>query len=225
MTTAGRVATLSLRRTPIERRDLMETAMRWKLLVSAVAIVGVAAGASSCARSSTRAAQSSGTRTSSPAGTAAGRGGSSAGGRVHFTAYTDSDGPFSTAVLTGAIADYGKAVRTSAGGAGGGQYNQLRVEVSHGSFILDIAALESGLVTAFATFPTDPSTCSGQVVVRRTAPIVANSGTGSYARISGSFALVVAINEVDPWPHCPATSQALLTQTIFLAGTGTVAFN
>jgi hypothetical protein len=155
---------------------------------------------------------------------AGGRGSEKSGGVVEITAYSSNDGPSSTAVVTGAIADFGTAVRTSANGAGAQQYNRLDLKVSRGSFALDITALEERLVTAFALFPTNLKTCSGVEVVKASAPVATGSGTGAYKGISGSFDLVVTINEVDTWPTCPRTGQNLLTESIFVTGSGTVSF-
>ncbi len=153
-----------------------------------------------------------------------GRGTSKAGGVVEITAYSDNDGPNSTAWLTGVIGDYGKAVRTYANGTVVQQYNRLDVEVSHGSFQLEIAGLGRSLVSAASQLPTDLSTCSGSYIVRATTPVVAGSGTGAYKGISGSFKLVVTVNEVDTWPKCPRSGQTLLTQSVFVTGSGTVSF-
>jgi hypothetical protein len=49
---------------------------------------------------------------------------------VHLTAYSDNDGATSVAWLTGAISDFGKAVRTYANGIRVQNYNQLDVEGS-----------------------------------------------------------------------------------------------
>ena len=98
-------------------------------------------------------------------------------GLVEITAYSDNDGPTATTVLTGAIGDYGKAVRTYANGQVEQQYDRLVLAVSHGSFQLEIAGLERSLVSAAGNLPTDLNTCSGIEIVRATTPIVPRSGT------------------------------------------------
>jgi hypothetical protein len=143
---------------------------------------------------------------------------------VQFTAYSDNDGPNSTAVLTGAIADFGKSVRTYANGVVEQQYNRLDIEVTHGSFQLEIAGIEQKIVSALAQFPTDISTCSGIEIVNGSAPIAAGSGTGAYTGISGNFNVTVTINEVDSWPRCPRSGQTLLSQSVFVTASGTVSF-
>jgi len=144
---------------------------------------------------------------------------------VELTAYSDNDGPTSTAVLTGAIGDFGKAVRTYANGTVVQQYNRLDVLVSHGSFQLNIAGLERSLVSAFGQFPTDLSTCSGIEVVTASSPIVAGSGTDAYTDINGNFNVTVTINEVDSWPRCPRSGQtSFLSQSVFFTASGMVSF-
>jgi hypothetical protein len=147
------------------------------------------------------------------------------GGVVDLTTYQDEDGTTSTAVLTGAIGDYGKALRTYADGTVVRQYNRMDIEVSHGSFERDISNLEQVLVKVFGLFPTDRKSCSGIEVVHSTTPIAAGSGTGAYKGISGSFNLTVTINEVDSWPTCSRSDQSLLTQSTFVVGVGNVSLN
>jgi hypothetical protein len=157
-------------------------------------------------------------------GISGGRGTSKAGGLVQITAYSDNDGPTSTVVLTGAIGDFGKAVRTYANGVVVQQYNRLEFEVNHGSFQVKIADPERSLVSAASQIPTDLKTCSGFEIVRGKTPIVAGSGTGAYKRIRGTFNMTVTVNEVDSWPKCPRTGQTLLTQSVFVTGSGIVSF-
>jgi hypothetical protein len=160
----------------------------------------------------------------STSGRPAGRQTSTSGGLVHITGYSDSDGPKSTVILTGAIGDFGQAVRTGANGPAQ-QYNRLNLAFTHGSFKLSIVGLEHNLVSAFGHFPSNTSTCSGIVTVTATTPIVASSGTGAYKGVSGNFKMTVTIAEVDSWPKCPvAGPDVLLAEDIFITGAGTVSF-
>lgn len=177
-----------------------------------------------CGCNSTSVTTSTSTKVSTP-GTSAGRGTSGVGGLVQMTSYSDNDGPNSTVVVTGAVGDYGEGVRTYANGVVTQQYNRLDVELTHGSFLLEIAGLEQRLVSAFTLFPTSLNTCSGSETVMAMTPIVPESGTGAYKGISGSLQMTVSINEVDSWPKCPRSGQTrLLTQTVFATGSGTVSF-
>ncbi len=49
-------------------------------------------------------------------------------------------------------------------------------------------------------------------------PVLAGSGTGAYRDMSGTFVLTITVHEVDSWPGCTA----LLAETIYMAGSGTV---
>jgi hypothetical protein len=145
-----------------------------------------------------------------------------AGGRIDFTAYSNSDGPKSVAVLTGAIADFGEAIRITS--SSGQHDSELKVVLSRGSFVLDIAHIEYRLQKAiFGAFPTNASTCSGQVTVTGTTPIVDGSGVGSYQGLQGTLKMTIAINEVEAWPTCPTTDTSpYLAQSVFIAASGMV---
>jgi hypothetical protein len=145
-------------------------------------------------------------------------------GLVQITAYSDDDGPTAAVVLTGAIGDFGMAVRTYAHGQVEQQYNRLALTLSRGSFRLEIAGMEGGIVAAMGQFPTDLNTCSGIEVVHARSPIVPGSGTGVYKGIGGTFQLTTTINEVDSWPNCPRAGQNLIAQTVFVTGLGAVSF-
>ena len=147
---------------------------------------------------------------------------------AHLTAYTDNDGPTETVIVTGAVGDYGQAVSVNPDGSTNAEHNsQLDLRMSHGTFRLDIAALDQAFVSAMLhRFPTDTTTCSGAVSVSQRVPIVPNSGTGAYRSISGEFTLTVALDEVDkPVPAQPCNgSSEFLSQTIVTTGAGRVAF-
>lgn len=149
------------------------------------------------------------------------------GGIVKLTAYSSTDGPKSVVILTGAIGDYGEAVRNTSIGSGAKEFNQLKLELVRGTFQLDITRMEHKLLGAIdGHFPTNASTCSGEVVVTATTPIVAGSGTGDYKGIAGSLTLTVTINEVELPPTCPKTdTDPYLAQSTFIAGSGIVAIH
>ena len=144
------------------------------------------------------------------------------GDSVSLTDYSTSDRPTSTVILTGAIGDFGKATRVTRSGASDpGNGSELNLALSKGSFRLDIAGLEKKLVTAFRDFPSDHRTCSGTVSEADTAPVVARSGQGAYAGISGSLTMTEAIAEVDPKSQCNS-SAAFLAQIVLITGAGTL---
>jgi hypothetical protein len=157
-----------------------------------------------------------GTSSGRPAGPQA----STARGTVQISGYSSNDGPKSVVVLTGAIGDYGDAVRTATVGQNGAQYTQLHLSLTRGSFRLNVAGIENQLVTDFRYFPSKSRTCSGVVTVNGTAPIVSGSGTGAYKGISGALQLTTTVHEVDSYPGCAS----LLAETVYTTGSGTVAF-
>ncbi len=145
-------------------------------------------------------------------------------GHVHLVDYTDNDGPDSSVILTGAIGDYGTAVSVNPDGSVNPEHNsQLRLELSRGSFRLDVAALDRAFVAAFAArFPADAGTCSGDVTVSRAVPIVPGSGTGAYQGVSGAFQLTITADEVDPvGSDCDGTA-GYLSQKLVTTGFGGV---
>jgi hypothetical protein len=146
-----------------------------------------------------------------------------AGGVVHLTDYSNSDGATSTAILTGAIGDFGKAVSVYPNGAVDPQHDsQLNLALAHGSFRLSIADLDKQLVSAFRRFPSNTDTCSGTVTTTGAVPIVAGSGAGAYRGVSGAFTLTVTVDEVVPRSACSA-SGAFLAEAIVMTGPGTIA--
>jgi hypothetical protein len=136
----------------------------------------------------------------------------------------DSDGPDFRAILTGAVGDYGPAVTVhSDGTVDPGHTSEMELHLTHGSFRLSIASLDTKILAAYRHWPSNVSTCSGSISLTAVVPIVAGSGTGSYQGISGSFTVTGTIDEVDVKPACDGTSK-FLSQVILLAGSGTVSF-
>jgi hypothetical protein len=163
------------------------------------------------------------------AGVPAARGAAAAtarGGRVFFTAYQNDDLPGATVVLSGAIGDFGAAVSVLRNGAVDPEHSsQFNLALTQGSFRIVIGPLHAKLLKALSHALYNLRTCSGHVSVTGAAPVVAGSGTGAYKGISGSFTLTITGNEVDAKPGCqPFSGSALLAQTIFIAGSGTVSF-
>jgi hypothetical protein len=196
-------------------------------LVLSVGILAAAAGAlilSGCTTAGPSAANTANNQNAADAvaqPAAIYRGG---GGGVHLVDYSDNDGPSSSVILTGAIGDYGKAVSVNPDGSVNPEHDsQLRLDLSHGSFRLDIAALDRTFVEVMRTqFPTNASTCSGSVSASHAVPIVAGSGTGAYQGVSGQFDLTIKLDEVDSTSsHCDGTA-ALLSQMLITSGTGHV---
>jgi hypothetical protein len=143
-------------------------------------------------------------------------------GNVHLTSYTDNDGPTSTAVLAGAVGDYGKAQSVNPDGSvNAGHEGQLDLVLAHGSFRLDIADLDKEFVAVLAKVPVDTKTCSATASVTGPVPVVGGTGTGSYQGIHGSFTLTITLDEVYQPSGC-SESTPYLAQSIVISGPGTV---
>lgn len=148
------------------------------------------------------------------------------GGQVFFTAYQNDDLPGATAVLSGAIGDFGAAVSVLRDGKVDPEHSsQLNLALTQGSFRIVIGRLHAKLLNALSHATYNLRTCSGHVSVTGAAPVVARSGIGAYKGISGTFTLTLTASEVDAKPGCqPFSGSPLLAQAIFIAGSGTVSF-
>lgn len=135
----------------------------------------------------------------------------------------DTDGPRFAAIVTGAVGDHGQAVSVYPDERVEPQQHDrdLSVRLTRGSFLLDGAALDKRVVTAFRHWPGNPATCSGHISVTAPVPVVPGSGTGSYRGISGGFTLTTTVDEIDVKSGCTATG-TFLAQVIVITGAGTV---
>ena len=133
-----------------------------------------------------------------------------------------SDG--ATAVLSGAIGDFGEAVSVLPDGTVDPEHSsQDDLALTQGSFRIVIGPLHAKFVNALSHASYNLKTCSGHAAVTGAAPVVAGSGTGAYKGISGNFTLTITGSEVDAKPGCqPFSSSALLAQSIVISGSGTV---
>jgi hypothetical protein len=146
------------------------------------------------------------------------------GGNVFFTAYQNDDLPGATAVLSGAIGDFGEAVSVLPDGTVDPEHSsQDDLALTQGSFQIVIGPLHAKFVNALSHASYNLKTCSGHAAVTGAAPVVAGSGTGAYKGISGNFTLTITGSEVDAKPGCqPFSGSALLAQSIVISGSGTV---
>ena len=134
----------------------------------------------------------------------------------------NSDGPRFQAILTGAVGDFGPAVSVYPDGKVDPEHDHdLSLRLTRGSFLVNEAALDQRIVTAYRHWPANPATCSGSITVTAAAPVVASSGTGAYRGISGSFNLNATLDEIDVKPVCNGTS-AFRAQVVVITGSGTV---
>jgi len=183
--------------------------MRIKRLTPAFAAVLVVTGCASPATNATATASI----TRAPAAAA----------NTHVTLYSiNSDGPSFQAIVTGAVGDHGQAVSVYPDGRVDPQHDSdLSMRLTRGSFLLDGAALDQRVVTAFGHWPGNPATCSGHITVTAPVPVVTGSGTGEYQGISGALTLTATVDEIDVTSGCTATGR-FLAQVIVITGAGTV---
>lgn len=112
------------------------------------------------------------------------------GGSVHLMNYGDGAGAGGNVVLTGAIADSGASVSIDSNGTVDPSNNtEVNLALVHGSFRINIQALNKKINKAFNSFQPNSSTCSGYITASGPVTVVSGSGTGAYTNISGSFNL------------------------------------
>lgn len=159
--------------------------------------------------------------------------GTAAHGNTNIDIYSiNSDGPDFQAVLSGAIGDFGPAVAVFPDGTVDPEHShQLQLNLSRGSFRLDIVQLEQDFLGHLSNFPAYPGTCSEFVGFTLRVPVVAGSGTGAYQGISGEFTVGVTGNEAllaapgsGPGQPCKQP-QGRAWEVIIVNGHGTVSLS
>jgi hypothetical protein len=143
---------------------------------------------------------------------------------------TPSNGSGGTIVITGAIGDYGKTVKSNSAGKPDkkGSYEELVLQ--KGTILVNGTQLNAVLNSAN---PTDYSTvsCSGSIVASAPVPIV--SGTKAYVGITGSVTLTATYAFVGPFytsgskkGQCNTSNNAPTPPGFYgvITGTGTVSF-
>jgi hypothetical protein len=98
--------------------------------------------------------------------------------------------------------------------------SELKLNLTRGSFRLDIAGLGQRFRAATSHEPIYPRTCSDYVSVTAPVAVVAGSGTGSYQHVSGRLTVTATLNEEET-PPCPGP-KAFRWQVITMAGSGSV---
>jgi len=136
------------------------------------------------------------------------------GGRVHLTDYTNSDSSTSSAILTGAAGDYGRGSLNQSTG-------HFVLQLSRGSFTLQFSDLDAAFLAALRRLSVHRSTCSAFAQVSGTAPIVAGTGTGLYAHLTGAFSLTITLDEVFHPGGCSELGP-FAAQKIVTSGWGTI---
>jgi hypothetical protein len=193
--------------------------MRKKLAVPAccAAILGAALALAACAPAT--AAAASAQTPAKPAVAAP----------VHGTAHIDvysinSDGAYFRAVLSGSIGDYGPAVAIYPDGKVDPEHNsELALNLTRGTFRLNIALLDQEFIQHLSHYPDYPATCSEYLSFTTRVPVVAGSGTGSYRGVTGDFTIGVTGNEtLASAGSCTQGPWTRRWEVLILAGSGTV---
>ncbi len=192
--------------------------MHWNRVMSVLAIAA-------CGVLLTTGGVSAAAKTRAVAAPAAARAAAATGGKANIMIYgVNTDGAYWHAIISGVIGDYGPAVSIYPDGKVDPEHNsELELRLTHGSFRLNIAALDKAFVKATSHEPIYPKTCTDLVSVTGKTPIVAGSGTGTYRGIRGSFPATITLNEVEAKP-CQPSPGAFRAQLITVSGSGTVSF-
>ncbi len=132
----------------------------------------------------------------------------------------DSDGPYSQAIVSGAIGDYGPAVTVLPNGKVDPEHtSDMELELRHGTFRLYIGAIIDRFRAQTSHEPVFSGTCSDYLHVSATVPIVAGSGTGSYRGLSGKFSMSLVGYEDQETSPCRS---GIASQILLLTGSGSV---
>ena len=193
--------------------------------LAGIAVLGTAVlggAAAGCATAATTTAAASTAAAATAATTTAVTAASSVRGTANIMLYSiNSDGPGFRAVVTGAIGDYGPAVTVYPDGQVDPSHSsEMELKLTHGSFRLDIAALDKKFVQITKNEPIYPGTCSDVFGLTTELPVVAGSGTGAYRGITGGFAVTLTGDEVQTKP---CTAGAFAWQVLVIAGSGSIA--
>jgi hypothetical protein len=154
-------------------------------------------------------------------------------GAVHVSVFGDGFGVGGTAVLTGAIGDSGSADSIDANGTPDPANNtEELLALVQGSFRVSVVGLDKKIGSAFNNFQVNHRTCSGSLSATASVPIVAGSGTGAYAGITGGFVLTLSLALVGPKygsgkheGQCNNSNSASpVAQALLVTGSGTVSY-
>lgn len=146
------------------------------------------------------------------------------GGAVKVFGVPGTGNGSSPILFTGAIGDYGRAVRQNANGVANNKGDYIKFNLRQGTFVGNGTGLFTKLNKAAPAF--NNATCSGAFTV--SAPVTLGSGTGTYSRIGGSLNVNLTFAFVGPRiksgkrkGQCNANAQPL-SQIGAISGSGTV---
>lgn len=122
-------------------------------------------------------------------------GAASGGGAVQIYGIPGNGGGASPVLFTGAIGDFGRALRQNANGSANKNGSDVKFNLRQGTFVGNGTALFRKLNNP-APMSFNTSTCSGAFTA--SAPMPLGSGTGKYAGIGGSLNVRVTFAFVAP---------------------------
>jgi hypothetical protein len=140
--------------------------------------------------------------------------------------WAENGGLGGTVVITGAIGDYGKAVKANSAGKADNKSTYTSLVLKKGTILINGSQLRAA-VQSSQSADFSAVTCSGSEVVTAPVPIV--SGTKAYAGISGSVtatATFVFIAPLTSGGQCNTSNNAkLLIGLEAITGSGPVSFS
>ena len=146
------------------------------------------------------------------------------GGAIQvFVTPTATGGGGGTVLITGAIADYGKTVKSNSAGKADKKGTDSDLVLKKGTILVDVAQVNAAINNANPT-EYDATTCSASFVVTAPVPIV--SGTKAYAGISGSVTVTETLAFILPFTKSGKcnTNANPVDAWATVTGAGTVSF-
>jgi hypothetical protein len=137
-------------------------------------------------------------------------------------------GPTGTILLTGAIGDYGKTVDINAGGKVEPNGHYVKVNLKHGTFVINAVALNAKLGNLNPSI--NKTTCSAEA--SGTGSVTLLDGTGLYKGLTGALNVTATFAFISPRfatgknkGQCDLSNSAQpVDQYSWITGSGTVKF-
>lgn len=153
-----------------------------------------------------------------------------AGGTIRVLSTGPGNGSGGKVLITGAIGDSGNTVTTNKAGKPAANGGYVKVNLTKGTFMLNVTAINASANKMFASAKPNPATCS--VGVSFSGPGTLLDGTGLYQNISGTVHFTISVGLIFPRiasgahkGQCNLSNSARPTASLQLVvGSGTVKF-
>ncbi len=127
-------------------------------------------------------------------------------------------------ILTGAVGDYGVALKVNAAGKATSKGAYRLAKLKKGTILIDIAKFQVAQDKAFSSVKINAANCSA--FVSASSPVTIVSGTGAYKGITGSLTITALFGGITPRAEdgsctTKTTTPALATY-VTITGSGTV---